>query len=182
MKLALAFGAIGAATVAFVASGLPARGSDNATVAVTVTPKVACLTINTTTVGLGQQSFSDPSNANKAIAQSKPQIALCGANEKVMVHGTDATSSVPSRWTLSGAGGNPCAEGPNVFHQLVVNQGVPAQQQHEVRLTKDESALYPLAGQTGSSFPVQLEMEMPCGGSDGAGVPSTFSYVFTAVA
>jgi hypothetical protein len=151
-------------------------------VAVTVTPKVACMTVGPTTVALGTQSFSDPSKPDKVVAPVKPVIGLCGQpNQKVLVHGTDA-SSTSSKWTLTGAAANPCAEGPNVFHELVVNQGVPAQQQQEIRLTTNDSLLFPAAGQASTSFPVQLELEMPCGGSGGAGIASTFSYVFTATA
>jgi hypothetical protein len=180
---ALTFGAIGAAAAfVFVASGIPALGADNGTVAVSVTPKVACLTVAPPTVNLGNQSFSDPVNTSKVVAQTRPSIGLCGPNEKVLVHGTDATSSA-SKWTLSGAAGDPCAEGRNVLHELVVNVGVPTTQQHEIRLTTADSLLYPAPNQGAvSSFPVELEVEMPCGGSDGAGVANTFSYVFTATA
>ena len=192
-KLTLTASGLALAAAYFVASALPAFSADGGTVTATVTPAVACLTLDTSSVDFGSQPFSTPSQMSKAdypgVNTPYPRLTNCGGSEATLLaRGTNATGAGGAAWTLTPVEGNPCAEGVDKYHQWVNaanladgTLGIPLRlsttdQQFKVNYSAStKNTLGP-----GASMGVALVVELPCAGSTGAGAAMGFSYVFTA--
>jgi hypothetical protein len=148
----------------------PDHGTVDATV--TMAQSVVCLELSTSTIDFGTRQFGDVGVA------ATPGITTtnCGGiSESVFAHGTDASGSGPTTWTLNDAGS--CAGGtlPADSYGLTVERQDTAAQ---VRLSTTNKSLATLAG--GVALNHLARIDTPCSGSTGAGVVMTMHIVFVA--
>jgi hypothetical protein len=180
MRRALALGA-GLATglALLLLSALPAAGADSGTVTATITAAPTCILVTPETVDLGSANFSALLLITRAIPT---QVESCStASQTIFARGTDATGAGGVQWNLAQIqiyAPNHCQNvQANMFFLRSPdhpNDGIP---RHDLADGQD-SAVAILGPGTTMTDPTVLVM--PCTGSDGAGVPMTFTITFTA--
>jgi type 1 fimbria pilin len=183
------------AAIALAASAAPAFSDGSGAVAVSVTaqaPPAPCLTVTPTSVDFGTLPFSTPS-ARRESDRLLVRTRNCGtAAENVSAAGTDATG--PSGvWSLGDfsqdapASGNPCDARPNLYFLGTNGSDGPDVHLESNPITKTARLLgtypnnAPGVWAPNAAADIQLELEMPCQGSNGAGETKALTTTFTAV-
>jgi hypothetical protein len=163
------------------AGGGGGSSAGNLTTAVNVLqPEAPCLLLSTSQVNYGTLPFSSPlatstGNANVTVSSCSTQP------EDILVKGTDAVSSTsPASWDLTAipGSGNMCnapADGVNEYGQRVSGGGG-----NSISLSLDNQTYF--SGLAASAdVNAQLQIFMPCSGSNGAGETMSAVITFTAV-
>ena len=155
------------------------EGSGGVTLEVAVEPAaVPCLIIDASVIDFGTLAFSTDEALSNATRDVHAHSCSSGP-EAIYAQGTDATGDQEptATWTLSGAGGNPCATGPDVFGVHLTgdtDSGIPS----EIDLSTVSAAWLTLeAEQTAQTT---VDYRMPCAGSSGAGQTMTSQITFLA--
>jgi hypothetical protein len=144
-------------TIAISVSG---QGSLNASV--TMSASLVCLELSTDSIDFGTRQFGDVGIA----AAPGVTVTNCGGiGEDVLAHGSDATGSGPTTWTLDDAGS--CAGGtlPIDHYGLALER---LDTNALLRLATTAKALETLAG--GAALDHLARIDTPCPGGSGAGV------------
>ena len=167
----------------FVASAVPAIGSDSGTITGTVTAAAPCITIGTDTVDFGTLPFStDPYGSppgrieSRTLRDVSSYTNCSGAGASVYHRGTDAQSTTSStKWTLGdgGGGANTCFE-PNVYKLAIWPQDGNA------GFVVDKTNRLLETAPAGATRGLGVTLHMPCTGSSGAGENLAFQYILTA--
>ena len=175
------------AAAALAASAAPAFTADSGSVTVNVTaqaPAAPCLTVTPETVDFGTLPFSTPSGA--PFTTKNITLTSCGsAGENLLGSATNANG--PSgTWVLvnpvlSGGVGPICPTTDTFYMDIftfafldLFLSGTPAPV-----LASDGGP--PAVLSPGTAYPSQLNLAMPCQGSNGAGESKTFTVTFMAV-
>jgi hypothetical protein len=162
--VALAIGAI-------ALGAQPAFGDDEGTVSAQVTVAAPCIQVTPTQLDFGTLGFSQ-SNANLSAGTRPVTATNCGAPTHLLGHGSNATSTGGTTWTLDTTGDTICPD-LNRYGQRI-DTGPTS-----IPLGTQDRQLRDLAAAEAASL--NAIAVMPCTGSGGAGQVMTFSYVFTAV-
>lgn len=194
-----AFVTVVLAAAAFAAGAVPAFSADSGAVNLTITaeaPPAPCLLVSPAGIDFGTQPFSKPGVRNQGYGATPARTESCStAPQNVSVVGTDATG--PSgNWELAfwateaPANGNPCESARRNIYFLGTNgsSGDTTLVRDAItktpRLLSDYDAsntIIPGVWQPGGVANIQLELIMPCEGSNGAGEQKSLSITFTAI-
>jgi hypothetical protein len=179
-------GAVVLAAVAMVVTALPALSADSGTVAVSVTaqaPAAPCLTVTPDSVDFGTLPFSTSTRSSAGSQNITADFCGTAAGQNLLASTTDAMGAAGS-WTPRASSGSPLAPlcpATNQFYLLLAggSTGPP------LVLTGTTAPFLTDAG-SAAVFPggnklLQLDLEMPCQGSSGAGETKTLTATFTAV-
>jgi Glycine rich protein len=153
-----------------VGAGAPNSGTVDATV--TMAQSVVCLELSTGAVDFGTRQFGD---VGIAAAPGVTATNCGGLNEDILAHGTDASGTGPTAWTLDDTG--TCTGGTlpaDHFGLALERQDTNAQ----VRLSATNKALETLSG--GAAIDHLARIDTPCPGSSGAGVVMSMQMTFVA--
>jgi hypothetical protein len=152
----------------------PTAPPDHGTVDATVTmaQSVVCLELSTSSVDFGTRRFGDVG----AAATPGVTVTNCGGiGEDVLAHGTDATGTGPTTWTLDDTGTCDGGTLPSDHYALALErQDTNAQ----VRLSTVNKALETLGG--GAAIDHLARIDTPCPGGSGAGVVMSMQITFVA--
>jgi hypothetical protein len=168
----------GLATVlaVFFTTSLPAFSDANGAVTATVTPLVACLTLDKTSIDFGTLPFS-PTGGVTNRGTDVTATNCGGTAEQIYGRGTDAANSGGSvTWTLDSSGALPCTLGTNKF-QLAETA---ADNSWGIYLSKADQQLGSGSLGGGATATYRNGMRMPCTGSGGAGQTMSWQYIYTA--
>jgi hypothetical protein len=159
------------ALAAIALGAQPAFGDDVGTVSAQVSVAAPCLQVTPGQLDFGTLGFSQ-SNANLTGGTQPVTATNCGSAAHLLGHGSNATSTAGTTWTLDPTGDTICPD-LNRYGQRIDTGPV------SITLTAQDRTLRDLAAAEAASL--NAIVVMPCAGSAGAGQTMTFSYVFTAV-
>lgn len=161
------------AAALWVASAAPLLAADNGTVDAQVTVATPCILVSPSTLDFGTLPFTTLSN--QGYAPRAIQIENCGTSqEQLFGRGTDATANAVTVWTLSDT--EPCNGGLNEYFLRARDNSNTGP---FVALTTVDQPLE-VVGSGNLALTNELQLVMPCAGSDGVGEVVTFQAVFTA--
>lgn len=171
--------AIAIATAALLAGlATPTLATDTVTVQAQVSIDAPCLTVSTTSIDFGRSLFS--TDVLLGLRSQPFTYASCsGTAERVYARATDASGSSAS-WSLVPGIGD-CSLGSLNEFSLLARGDVSGEQripQTWGLLTVDSEIETLVADAAGSA--TELEVTLPCQGSDGAGETMSFQITFTA--
>lgn len=162
-----------ALTTALASSPITALAADSGTVDAQVTVATPCIIVSPTAVDFGTLSFT--TLAVQGYSQRSIQLQNCGTSpEQVYVRGTDATLGGSTVWSLVAA--DPCSGGLNEYFLRARDNSNTGP---FVGLTTTDQALETVSAGS-NALTNELQLVMPCTGSDGAGQTVTFQAIFTA--
>ena len=181
--------ALALAAVATAATAVPAFTASSGSVTVSVTaraPAAPCVTVTPNTVNFGTLPLSTAPGS--ASGQANITIGNCGtAGQNLLAAATNASGPSGS-WTLFnpapggiGSVGSPCPT-TDRFYLSIFMFVIPAMYLGETSAPVLSSVAGPPALlAAGTNYPSQLEITMPCQGSNGPGEAKTLTATFTAV-
>jgi hypothetical protein len=179
----LAFAATAASLAVLVGGAVPALSSESGAVAVSVSaeaPAAPCLTVTPASVDFGTRPFS---GASPSLGRADLTFRNCGtAIENVLGSATDA-SSPAGTWTLVqrfGGTVSPCPTLDTFNLNITVTGAGGLPFGYTPAPLRDANAQIG-AFSPGVSYPGQLDLTMPCQGSNGPGETKTLTATFTAV-
>ena len=164
-----------AITLAAVWAGpaLPALAADSGTVDAQVTVATPCIIVSPPSLDYGTLPFSTV--GNQGYGARAIVLTNCGSSqEQMFAHGTDATANNTTIWTLQAS--EPCSAGLNEYFLRARDNSNTGP---FVALTTVDQVLETV-GAGNDALTNELQLVMPCVGSDGAGQAITFQAVFTA--
>jgi len=164
--------AIGVAlATAWAGSAIPALAADNGAVDAHVTVATPCILVAPPSLDYGTLPFTTPTN--QGYGARSIQLQNCGSSqEQLYARGTNATGT-GATWALVPA--DPCSGGLNEYFLRArdnTNTGP------FVALTTTNQVLETV-GAGNAALTNELQLVMPCAGSNGIGVTMTFQATFT---
>lgn len=199
MRTRLLAAVVALAGLLLAAGAVPAFTADSGTVNVTVAaepPPAPCLLVSPGGVDFGTNPYSRPGARSNAYGDAPVRTESCStAPQNVSVVGTDASGASGS-WELgywatdAPPQGNPCDASRGNLYFLGTNgsSGDPSLIRDSIaktpRLLSDYDAnnqVIPGVWQPGGVANIQLEITMPCQGSNGAGEQKSLSISLTAI-
>ncbi len=164
--------AVALATV-WASSAIPVLAADSGTVDAQVTVATPCIIVSPTTVDFGTLPFT--TLAIQGYGARSIQLQNCGTGpEQMYVRGTDATFGSSTVWTLVAA--DPCSGGLNEYFLRARDNSNTGP---FVGLTTTDQVLETVSAGS-NALTNEIQLVMPCTGSDGVGQTVTFQAIFTA--
>lgn len=137
-----------------------------------------CVLLDVTSIDFGTLPFSTEASLSEGSAAVG--VSSCSTGSQALyANGTDATGSgaTPAHWVLGPAGGNPCAQAPNVYGVALGTDGSGGMPASFQLSTVSSSWIVMTAGANVAS---SVDYQMPCVGSDGAAQTMTSQVTFLA--
>ena len=163
-----------------------ASADGSGTVAATVTPASPCITIDGTTADFGTPVYNtSPSGpdtwtlgtTNSTSPVNQTNIHNCSAAaENIYAHGSNASGTAVTSWTLSDSARSVCTLGTNTYKYRLLQAGQSGTQWYLT--TADKGIWGNLAA--GNNAGWSNFLVMPCSGSSGAGVAMSMTVTYTA--
>jgi hypothetical protein len=165
--------AIGVAlATAWAGSALPALAADNGAVDAQVTVATPCIIVSPTALDYGTLPFT--TSANQGYGARLIQLQNCGTSQEQMyARGSNATIGASTVWTLVPA--DPCSGGLNEYFLRARDNSNTGP---FVGLTTTNQVLESV-GAGNNALTNELQLVMPCAGSNGVGQTVTFQAIFT---
>lgn len=162
-----------ALATAWASSALPVLATDSGAVDAQVTVATPCIIVSPTTVDFGTLPFTTP--LAQGYAARSLQLENCGTSaEQLYVRGTDATLGGNPVWSLVPS--DPCSAGLNEYFLRARDNSNAGP---FVGLTTTDQTLETVPAGS-NALTNELQLVMPCTGSDGIGQTLTFQAIFTA--